>query len=182
MGWLLARADAHALRVRGPDVQRLRELLPRDGRLLDLGGGTGVLAEALQGRDALVLEPALRKLRHGRRTRPGIAFVRGSAERVPLRDGSVGAVLASMSLHHVPDAGRALAEARRVLAPGGVLVVLEADPASSHGSRLAWLEGWLGTGARFLPPGELLARLRAAGFRDAAHEPAHRGYLAHARR
>ncbi len=53
----------------------------------------------------------------------GVGYVLGSAEALPFGDGTFDAVTMTMVLHHV-DAGRALAEAGRVLAPGGVLLVL----------------------------------------------------------
>lgn len=54
---------------------------------------------------------------------PGVKYVLASAEALPFADGEFGAVTMAMVLHHV-HAERALAEASRVLAPGGVLLVL----------------------------------------------------------
>jgi SAM-dependent methyltransferase len=51
----------------------------------------------------------------------GAAYLRSRAERIPLRDASCGAVVARDVLEHVDDRA-ALAECRRVLRPGGVLV------------------------------------------------------------
>ena len=53
----------------------------------------------------------------------GVDYLQGSAERLPLDDASVDAVTMTAVLHHC-DVRVALAEARRVLAPGGVLLVL----------------------------------------------------------
>ncbi len=56
------------------------------------------------------------------------AALRADAMRLPLRDGACGLVLCCGLLHHLPDsaATRALSEMRRVLAPGGRLVVFDA--------------------------------------------------------
>lgn len=54
---------------------------------------------------------------------PGVRYVLASAEALPFADGDFGAVTMTMVLHHV-QAQRALAEAARVLAPGGSLLVL----------------------------------------------------------
>lgn len=50
-----------------------------------------------------------------------VAFAVADAQALPLRDGSCDAVVANHMLYHVPDRGRALAEIRRVLRPGGRL-------------------------------------------------------------
>src|SRR5665647_2036469 len=53
----------------------------------------------------------------------GVQYVIASAEELPFADGTFGAVTMTMVLHHV-QAERALAEAARVIAPGGVLLIL----------------------------------------------------------
>ena len=53
----------------------------------------------------------------------GVQYVIASAEALPFADGTFGAVTMTMVLHHV-EAEHALAEAARVLAPGGVLLIL----------------------------------------------------------
>src|SRR5205823_1371352 len=50
------------------------------------------------------------------------ALVQGDVHRLPLRDGSVAAMILSNTLHHVPDRPVALEELRRVLTPGGVVI------------------------------------------------------------
>ncbi len=54
-------------------------------------------------------------------------LLRGEGERLPLADGAADAVLAAVVLQHVADPAAVLVEARRVLAPGGVLVSVEPD-------------------------------------------------------
>jgi SAM-dependent methyltransferase len=58
-----------------------------------------------------------------RRAVPGVPVARGVAERLPLRDRSVDAVVVAEAFHWF-DAPVALAEARRVLRPGGGLALL----------------------------------------------------------
>jgi len=98
-------------------------------RIIDIGCGEGVIARGLAAAGALVegydpfIEPS-------ETTRVGDGWYRLSkarADAIPEPDGSADAVLFVFSLHHVPQPtmGAALAEARRLLKPGGVLCVAE---------------------------------------------------------
>jgi ubiquinone/menaquinone biosynthesis methyltransferase len=109
---------------------------------LDLGAGTGDLAFALVERAprarVLALDFSEEMLRiadqkavnHGppRRVHPA----QGDAQRLPVRDASVDAVLTAFTLRNVTDVGGVFAECARVLRPGGRLAVLELTPLRSH--------------------------------------------------
>lgn len=58
----------------------------------------------------------------------GIPLVRMTAEALPFRDSSFDLVLFFEALYYVPDAGRSLDELARVTAPGGTLVIVNANP------------------------------------------------------
>jgi ubiquinone/menaquinone biosynthesis C-methylase UbiE len=101
------------------------------GRVLELGAGTGVNVDLYPDTVAeLVLtepeEPMARRLerRLAATGRPG-RVLRAGAEALPLADGSCDTVVATLVLCTVEDPERALAEVRRVLAPGGRLLALE---------------------------------------------------------
>ena len=107
----------------------IRAMLPKAApveRVVDLGCGTArftrLLADVLHA-SVVGVEPSLRMLaereiRDGRIAR----FVAGTAEALPLADGSVDLIFASMVYHHLrPEA--ALPETRRVLRVGGHLMV-----------------------------------------------------------
>jgi demethylmenaquinone methyltransferase/2-methoxy-6-polyprenyl-1,4-benzoquinol methylase len=64
-------------------------------------------------------------LRVGRRREPGLRFVAGDALRLPFADGSFDAATISFGLRNTADPHAALAEMRRVVRPGGRLVVCE---------------------------------------------------------
>ena len=94
-------------------------------RVLDLGAGTGKLTEVLVelGAEVTAVEPdpaMLAELRHGL---PGVRALEGSAEQIPLPDGSVAAVLAGHSLHWF-DMDVAGPEIARVLVADGILAGL----------------------------------------------------------
>lgn len=97
------------------------------GRVLEIGAGRGSNFALLHPDVAWTgLEPHARSRRELERRAPrGGVVLAGRAEAVPLDDGSVDAVLATVVLCSVASPARALAEARRVLRPGGTLVFLE---------------------------------------------------------
>lgn len=107
--------------------------LPPGGSVVDVGSGTGTFAIALAAArpDARVTgidgDPAILGLA---RRKPGAAAVTwrpGLAGELPLADASADAVVMSLLLHHLDPAGkrRALAEAVRVLRPGGRLHIAD---------------------------------------------------------
>lgn len=67
-----------------------------------------------------------------------IDVVEAHADALPLEDGEADAVVSTLVLCTVPDPAAALAEARRVLRPGGRLVFLEHVAAEDRPSRLRW--------------------------------------------
>jgi SAM-dependent methyltransferase len=95
---------------------RCAPLLPA-GRVLDVGCGIGHSYELLAPRETVGLDLDPRVLAgQERETRVG------DMRALPFGGGSFAAVLSVQAIEHVPDPERALAEARRVLEPGGVAV------------------------------------------------------------
>jgi ubiquinone/menaquinone biosynthesis C-methylase UbiE len=92
-------------------------------KVLDLCCGTGLVAGVAAVRGATVsgldFSPAM--LDVARATHPTLHFAEGDAEAMPFSDASFDAVVSSFGVHHVPRPERALAEARRVLRPGGTV-------------------------------------------------------------
>ena len=104
-----------------------RHLDPRPGtRLLDLGAGTGAWSRTFTtwfpGLEVRAVEPsaAMRE----RCEHPGV--LAGSAEDVPVGDDSADAVWLSTVVHHIPDLPGAAREIRRVLRPGGTVLIRSA--------------------------------------------------------
>ena len=106
-------------------MRALREAL--DGapgaRLADVGGGTGNYALALRGEgwDPVVVDRSAEMLAYA--SAKGLKTVRADAQRLPFGAEEFDAVTMISMLHHVEDFRAALAEARRVLRPGGRLVL-----------------------------------------------------------
>jgi arsenite methyltransferase len=106
-------------------------------RVLDIGAGPGFLAAEIAttvGPDGLVhgvdvSESMLAIARHRRAVAPAapIEFQRADALALPFADSSFDAVLSTQVYEYVDDLPAALAEAHRVLSPGGRLLVLDTD-------------------------------------------------------
>jgi arsenite methyltransferase len=105
--------------------------IPPGGIALDVGCGTGSVTASLAravGPDGLALgvdisEPMLARAVHAE-AGPQIGFLRADAQRLPLRDETVDAVISVAMLQLLPDPAAALAEMVRVLQPGGRLAVM----------------------------------------------------------
>ena len=139
-----------------------------DGRrTLDVGCGTGTFAAALAERGGKVwgVDASTEMLAQARAKGSRARFKEGNAEALPFKDGWFERVVMRLSLQHV-DRPRALAEAARVLVPGGRIVIASFDPKhfSSH-----WLSGLFPSlveidEARFPDADTLEVELRAAEF------------------
>jgi ubiquinone/menaquinone biosynthesis C-methylase UbiE len=93
--------------------------------VVDLGAGTGKLTRALvpTGAHVIAVEPLPEMLAQLEAAVPGAESLLGSAEEIPLPDGSADAVTAASAFHWF-DHERALPEIHRVLRPGGALATM----------------------------------------------------------
>ena len=132
----------------------------------DFGCGTGVLSVSIarwarsvvaidQNREALA-EARARAKREGVRN---VTFLCEDLHHLSLPAGRTGLVVLSQSLHHVEDPKAVLAEAARILAPRGRVVVLELMPHQE-----TWVRERLGHRHLGFPPTDLERQLRRAGF------------------
>ena len=124
-----------------PDVVAQRErflealALQPGERVLDVGVGPGLLAHAMATRVGEtghvagidLSEPMLALSRRRCEGQAWTEFQVGDAAKLPFPDRSFHAVVSTQVYEYVPDLDGALAEARRVLAPGGRLLILDTD-------------------------------------------------------
>lgn len=165
--------------VLSPLLERLGLAEPRrrlvaglHGTVVEVGAGTGVSFAHYPPEVTRVVavepDPLLRAhaLRRAGRAAVPVEVVDGVGEALPLADGEADAVVFGLVLCTVPDVAAALAEARRVLAPGGELRLLEHVRAPGAlgrvADRIAPLWGRLGGGCR--PNQDTGALVAAAGF------------------
>jgi SAM-dependent methyltransferase len=125
-------------------------------RALDVATGPGYVAAAARARgaDVIGLDFSPPQIALARATYPGIDFRQGDAEHLPFETGRFDAVVMGFGLLHLPNAERAIAEACRVLKPGGrfaATVWANPEPDSAFGIMLGAIERH---GAKVeLPPG-----------------------------
>jgi ubiquinone/menaquinone biosynthesis C-methylase UbiE len=134
------------LRQRAREIVRLSGLshyMPTTGLLLDVGSGSGHVAEAvirrMPGRRCVVVDPVHRPPRRlaDRMSNRTFYAIRGSGERLPFADGQFDGAWLAFVLHHMlPDAqDRMLAEVARVVKPGGAMMLLEDTPGDAFQRR-----------------------------------------------
>ena len=160
---------------RGENEHRGRALEGLAGRVVELGAGDGanfpLYPETVTEVIAIEPEPRFRAQAEdaAREAQVAVSVQPGTAEELPLEDESVDAVLASLVLCTVRDQERALAEARRVIRPGGELRFYEHVHADRQPLRtvleLATRSRiWPTIGGGCHPNRDTLAAIKAAGF------------------
>ena len=185
----------------GTGVLYRRDALRRAGlaagmKVLDVATGTGVVARAAlevvgTAGKVIGLDPSAGMLHEAGRI-PDLRCLRGFAEALPVADRSVDFLSMGYALRHVADLAATFVEYRRVLRPGGRLLILEIVRPKNR-IALAWvrfylkrLVPWLTSmGSReartmmeyfwdtidaCVPPEAILQALREAGFADVRRE------------
>ncbi|MDH5668025.1 MAG: class I SAM-dependent methyltransferase [Nitrospira sp.] len=161
-------------------------------RVLDVACGPGLVTQcalSVVGPSGLVvgLDPSIGMLREAQKG-PCQNLVRGVGERLPFPDGQFDFLSMGYALRHVPDLKGAFAEYRRVLKPGGIVLLLEISRPRSGllfllsrfyiktvlGAVFATGTGnqdlkklmayWWETTERCVPPETILAALKDSGF------------------
>jgi demethylmenaquinone methyltransferase / 2-methoxy-6-polyprenyl-1,4-benzoquinol methylase len=166
-------------------------------KLLDVATGTGQVARAAtrilgDPQGVVGLDPSAGMLREAQRAHGGL-LVRARAEQMPLGDDVFDMLSMGFALRHVATLETAFAEYRRVLKPGGRVLLLEVSRPRSAATRWAirvyfqrvlpvlirlatrnpdaplLMEYYWDTIAECVPPETIVTALRQAGFVDVQH-------------
>ncbi len=148
-------------------LDRFAERVRGAGLACDLGCGPGQVARYLheRGAEAIGVDLAPGMVAEAQRLNPDIPFQVGNMLALDVPDGAWAGIAAFYSIIHIPreDRPRALGELRRVLRPGGVLLL-----AFHIGQQTVHLDEWWGEPVSldffFLDPAEIAHELGAAGF------------------
>lgn len=138
--------DAVQREVANRVLEQLDYIKLAPARVLDLGSGTGRCARALatRYRHAAVhqcdIAPPMLALARSRERRwlSRQHFTCADLEALPFREGAFELVFSNLALQWASDLGRAFAECRRVLAPGGVILFTTLGPDTLRELRAAW--------------------------------------------
>lgn len=173
------RATRHFFNTIADDWDRLaREVLgsydlpgavtafvPPKAVAVDLGCGTGEVLERMLSvaGEVIGVDGSARMLDLARRRfaedADRVSLRIGDLEHLPLRDGEADFIAVNMVLHHLSSPQAALEEARRVLRPGGRVVIADFDRHENESMRVTYGDRWLG-----FTKDVLCAALHKAGF------------------
>jgi ArsR family transcriptional regulator len=136
--------------------------------IADLGAGEGTFSQLLARRSKKVIavDNSEKMVEYGQDLArkhgvKNLEYRKGDLEEVPIKDASVDLAFFSQALHHAQHPERAVAEASRILKPGGRIVVLDLLRHSYEEARELYADLWLG-----FTEVEVTRYLRQAGFKN----------------
>ncbi len=145
--------------------------------IVDVGSGAGQFSPLLaewSGAAVVGVEPSggMRSEAGAKNRHPRVRYLAGDAEHLPLDNRSCGAAWISTVIHHIPDLAAAAREIRRVVAPGGLVLIRSAFPGRWSGVSLFQFFPEAGVVIETFPSIELVGRVFGeAGFRLERVEP-----------
>ena len=162
------------------DGQTLRSLLSLSEKitLLDAGGGTGRVADALVGECGVLIlsDESIPMLRQAKE-KQGLIPVAGYTEALPFPSNRFDRILMVDAYHHLANQEHSLSEMWRVLAAGGRLIIEEPDIRSFSVKLIAIAEKLALFRSHFVPPPRIEAQLQALGATTFIHQDEHNAWI-----
>lgn len=148
------------------ELHAVRELLPKSGDGIEIGVGTGRFAAPLGIKRGIEPSQSMAKLAR----RKGIEVTAGVAEKLPFKDGEFDFALMVTTVCFLDDMDLAFDEARRVLKPGGLIIIGFINAESPLGREYLKRKekSVFYKDATFYSVNEIVERLSKAGFADFA--------------
>lgn len=154
-------------------LEALTALLPSEWTVADIGTGTGYMLGILSTRfkKVIAVDPAnaMLKAAHARpevKTASNVEFRQGALSDLPIANGEVDLIVASLVLHHVPEPAEALTELKRCLRMGGRMLIIEQTLHNGTAFHERMGDLWSG-----FPPDTLSKWVKGAGFSDIIVRP-----------
>jgi SAM-dependent methyltransferase len=152
------------------------ERLSPDGRILDVGCGTGVVASRLAGlgHEVTGVDPSASMLEILRQRDPAVEAVQGSATALPFEDGEFALAFCVAVMHHIAapaEVHTALGEMVRVTRPGGLVLVWDHNPRNPYWKNLMARVPQDDGSERLIPEAEITTGLTDGGATvEASHQ------------
>jgi ArsR family transcriptional regulator len=144
--------------------------------IADLGAGEGTISQlmAQRAKRVIAIDNSEKMVEFGselarKHNIANLEYRLGDIEDVPIRGGTVDLAFLSQALHHASHPERAIAEARRILKPGGRIAVLDLNRHHFEEAREMYADLWLG-----FTELEIEGYLKNAGFRNVETAVVHR--------
>jgi ArsR family transcriptional regulator len=144
--------------------------------IADLGAGEGTLSQlmAQRAKRVIAIDNSEKMVEFGaelarKHHTANLEYRLGDLEDVPIRTGTVDLAFLSQALHHASHPERAIAEARRILKPGGRIAILDLNRHHFEEAREMYADLWLG-----FTELEIERYLTAAGFKNVETAVVHR--------
>ncbi|HUI81189.1 MAG TPA: metalloregulator ArsR/SmtB family transcription factor [Bryobacteraceae bacterium] len=144
--------------------------------IADLGAGEGMISQlmAQRAKKVIAIDNSEKMVEVGSELArkhgiENLEYRLGDIEEVPIESGTVDLAFLSQALHHAPHPEKALAEAWRILKPGGRIAILDLSRHHFEEARELYADLWLG-----FTELELEEYLRAAGFQKLETAIVHR--------
>jgi SAM-dependent methyltransferase len=142
MGRLYDRARSYRPEVMASWLRPIAAYVPTAQNILDLGCGTGRFTEVLAnlyGARVTGIDPSASMLTQAaeKLTSPDVRLICAAAEAIPTPDACFDLIFSSMVFHHLVDRDAAALECRRVLKPGGFVVIRNATRETNRHSPYA---------------------------------------------